>query len=291
MRHAVLLTVHDNTSIVKILMKILDDSRFTFYLMCDKKSQHEPSDFIPDLKYAKVRILPRVDVNWGGYSSIYAELLLIENARKDGADYLHYLQGADLPLKNADEIDAFFSQGGIFVDVNPEPSDFAHYKVFCKHWFVENSVYRTNKWLKRLDHACAHLYKPFVRCQKNFGKLYAGSALWSIPAEFAEYVLDHKREIEKMYQHSLAADEVFMQTLLMNSSYLDMRSVHGHARLIDWKNHEGNSPKTFTMRDCRELYRAVQDPNMLFVRKIHENRDLKVAEYIYDLVKGNVTGL
>ena len=115
----------------------------------------------------------------------------MEAALKDRPDYLHYLQGADLPLKSPDAIDAYFVNGGIFVDVKPEPSGFAHYKVLCKHWFVDNGAYRTNKWLKRLDHACAHLYKPFVRWQKDYGRLYAGSALWSIPADFAEYILSN----------------------------------------------------------------------------------------------------
>ena len=92
-----------------------------------------------------------------------------------------------------------------------------------------------------------------------------------------------------MYRRSLAADEVFMQTLLMNSDYRDRCSTHGHVRLIDWKNREGNSPKTFTMRNSEELRRAVCNPDKLFIRKIQESRDPDVAAYICRLVADGVT--
>lgn len=37
MKHAVLSLAHDNIPVVKAAMKILDDARFTFYLLIDKK--------------------------------------------------------------------------------------------------------------------------------------------------------------------------------------------------------------------------------------------------------------
>ena len=97
------------------------------------------------------------------------------------------------------------------------PCFFAHYKVLCKHWFTEFKSFRTNKFLKILNHSLAHLYKPFMKFKKSYGKLYSESALWSIPCEFAKYVLQQRKDIKKKYKRSLAADEVFIQTIIMNS--------------------------------------------------------------------------
>lgn len=279
------MTVHDNVEVTKEALRILDDERFTFYLLVDKKSRYMPSDFIPELRYSTVRVLMPMVMNWAGYSLIEGELRLIEEALKDEPRYLHYLSGADMPLKKPDQIDSFFSQGGIFINVRPKPDEFAHYKVLCKHYFVDCKYFRRNKFVKVINHLIAHLQKPFMKRKKCYGEMYAGSALWSIPLDFAQYVMENKTRIQNMYRYSLAADEVFMQTLLMNSAYKNQLSQYGNARLIDWKNREGNSPKTFTMDDASELLSAVANPQLMFIRKIHASRDENVGAFLSNAVK------
>ncbi len=123
MKHAVLLTVHNNTTIVKTLIRLLDDSRFSFYLLKDSKSDIDIEKFVPELKNASVTLLEPQKMYWAGFSQIDAEFKLIEKAIKDSPDFLHYLNGADLPLKTADEIDAFFEENrsDIFIDTGDKP--------------------------------------------------------------------------------------------------------------------------------------------------------------------------
>ena len=284
MKHAILITAHDNTSVVRTLMRMLDDVRFVFYLLVDKKSNYEVSDFIPELQNAKIVVVDRVRINWGGYSQIEAQLRLLELALRDEPDYLHYVQGADLPLKSSEEIDKFFelNAGDLYIDVSSAPDAFANYKVYCKHYFTNNPYFRTNKFVKVLDHGIAHLYKPFIKRKSERNPLYAGSALWSIPADFGRFVVCRINEIKKKYSHSLAADEVFMQTLLMESQYKEKLSVYGGARLIDWKHRDGNSPKTFTIKDKRVLAEAIVNPNFMFARKFSESKDMEIIYYLED---------
>ncbi len=112
MKHAILMTLHDNIQVVQTCMRMLDDERFTFYLLVDTKSVFLPKEFIPKLVNSKVRILPSLKINWASCSQIEAELILMEAALKEGNEYLHFLQGADLPLKNTEQIDSFFGGGG-----------------------------------------------------------------------------------------------------------------------------------------------------------------------------------
>lgn len=66
MKHAILILAHDNTSVVKTAMKILDDARFTFYLFIDKKSKYSAKEFIPKLNNSLCKVLNPICVNWGG---------------------------------------------------------------------------------------------------------------------------------------------------------------------------------------------------------------------------------
>ncbi len=282
MKHAVLVTAHDNMPVVRKMLTMLDDERFTFYLLIDKKSKREPSEFIPPLARARACVLPRMNINWASYSQIEAELRLIEAALSGGADYLHFTQGADLPLKSPDEIDEFCGSGELFMDVEPQPSDFANYKVLCKHYFAGCKSFRKSKFLKALNHGLARLQKPFIKRKKGYNQLYAGSALWSIPADFARFVIDNRKAIYEQYKRSLAADEVFIHTLCMHSDFRARVSAHGGARLIDWANKEGNSPKTFTIADKEAIDRGIKDPHILFARKFNWARDREIVEYIFE---------
>ncbi len=282
MKHAVLITAHNNSSVTKRLLESLDDERFTFYFLIDKKSKTKETDYISILQKATTKFLPRININWGGYSQIQAELLLIKEAINDKQEYLHFIQGADLALKTPDELDNFFEKrrGELFIDISREPSDFANYKVLCKHLLTNHRLFRTNRLVKILNHGFAHLQKPLMKCKKNYGQLYAGSALWSIPYDFGKHLIQIESEIRQMYRYSLAADEVFIQTICMNSEYRNYVSDLGAARLIDWKNRVGNSPKTFTILDTEEIKKAIDNPNIMFARKFNENVDFAIVEYI-----------
>lgn len=83
----------------------------------------------------------------------------------------------------------------------------------------------------------------------------------------------------------MAADEVFIQSLLMNSEYAALRSTHKNARYIDRKNREGNSPKTFKESDWEEIKSAIYNPNLIFARKFSEDVDLKIVDLLNSELK------
>ncbi len=282
MKHGVLITAHNNSFVTRSLLKSLDDERFTFYLLIDKKSNTKEDEYVPILNNATTKILPRIKINWGGYSQIEAELLLIKAALQDRQQYLHFIQGADLNLKTPDELDAFCQKryGELFIDISKTPCDFANYKVLCKHFLANTEFFRTNKIVKVLNHGIAHLQKPLMKHKKSYGQLYSGSALWSISCDFAEYLVRKELEIKRMYKYSLAADEVFIQTVCMGSKYRNCVSSSGMARLIDWGNREGNSPKTFTMADAKELTEAIDNPCLMFARKFNGTIDRDIVEFV-----------
>ena len=69
-----------------------------------------------------------------------------------------------------------------------------------------------------MNHGIAKGQK-LLRIRRANEVLYHGSALFSITHDFALYVLKQEPYIQKRYRKALAADEVFLQNLLMNSGF------------------------------------------------------------------------
>ncbi len=132
--------------------------------------------------------------------------------------------------------------------------------------------------LKLVNHGIARLQLPFIDKSKQ---QYHGSALFSVTRQFAKTLVDDREWIEKRYRHSLAADEVFIQNYIMNSDFRDRVSEeYSNARLIDWVNREGNSPKTFTEADKEELLKAIDTEGLCFARKFVEDRDEGIIRFV-----------
>lgn len=213
----------------------------------------------------------------GGWSQIRAEFQLLKVALPQQYDYYHYLQGSDFPIKSREDISEFFlrNAGKEFIEFSPKNYGFAHWKCDYQHILVDNPCYRSSMILKGISHTWVKiqiLIRRHSMMDRPSEMLYHGSALWSITNDFARYVLSRERDIRKRYCHALAADEVFMQTLIMKSPYKD-RIYHfeerdGNVRYIDWEHRKGSSPKTFTAKEY-ELLMSLPE-SFLFARKFSD---------------------
>lgn len=108
-RHAYLVMVHNQPELLKMLLICLDHPAHDFYIHIDQKVK-DISAFQFTLKHSSVHYTRRVNVSWGGYSLLRAELTLLKAATLEGYDYYHLLSGADLPLRSAQEIYNFFEE-------------------------------------------------------------------------------------------------------------------------------------------------------------------------------------
>ena len=294
-KHAYLIMAHDNYQVLRHALSLIDDQRNVVFLMVDQKSKNfESVSLKNDLKLSPLLFLPRIEINWAGYSMIRAMLALIKTALeyKESFNYLHFLQGADLPVKSQDHIHAYFdqNQGKEFIDFSPRDYQFAKYKKCYYHLFVDNKYYRTNKAFKGANHLLARMQKMvgLNRCSGEI--IYHGSALFSITADFAGYVISKDQELEAAYKHTLGCDEVFLQSMIMQSAYSEQinafeQSQRGNARFFDLKNSEQkNSPRIFTINDY-DLLMSLEE-YICFARKFSEHKDLEVVGKIHRTIKG-----
>lgn len=286
-KHAYLIVANGNFTVVETCLRMIDDERNDVYLLLDKKtklSKEQEARLCDCLTHARYH-LSRMVVNWGGWSQIAAVLKLLHLALDSGNtyDYLHFLQGSDLPIRGQNEIHAFFDAhaGTEFVQIEKGRTAMAERKAWYRHFFCHNRFFRKNKLIKACNFGVMELQKLLhIRKNKDIA-LYQGSALFSITGECAKYVLSREKEIRKRFRLSLAADEVFLQSILMASEYRDRicdvaLDISENARLIDRTRPDGkNSPHVWRKEELTTLLNA--PATKMFARKFDERIDANIV--------------
>ena len=90
-RHAYLIMCHNNVSILERLISLLDDPLNDIYIHIDRKVR-DISEIKKHIKAqnATITFTKRVNVSWGGFSQVKAELLLLKRAAQTEHDYYHF---------------------------------------------------------------------------------------------------------------------------------------------------------------------------------------------------------
>lgn len=284
MKHAYLILTHKNDYTVKSLLKLLDYPENDIYVHMDlKETQYCENDFASILHKSNIFFTKRTSVTWGGFSLINATLELLELAlhNEEKYSYYHLLSGQDLPLKSQEYIHQFFSKndGHEFVDF--QSSTFTFSKRICYYYFFQEKIGRSFKIQYRILNSIAIFFQKIFRIKRNKNiKFQKGCNWFSITNELAEYVIEKKQFIEKTFKYTCNADEIFLQTLIVNSHFADKlfdpteyNSGKMNLRLIDW---ERGQPYTYTIDDFELL---INSP-LLFARKFDCKQDKLIIDKI-----------
>lgn len=286
MKHAFLIMAHDNWDQLKKLITLLDDSRNSIYVHIDA-SAHDfnLADFTTIVQNASLFFTPRIKVSWGGSSQIDCEMLLLKEALSSNSDYYHLLSGKDLPLHNMDYINNFFLQhkGKEFVhftEIGDRLSQETLRKISIWYPF-QNLLGRQARVIDRILQSLEPILGiNRLKAKSNivFGK---GANWFSITNNFAHYIVNVWPNFKDFFSSTLCADEIFLQTILLNSPYV--KNIY-HAqpdddnkaimRLIDWNR--GN-PYVFQIDDFESI---ILSP-MLFARKFDQRIDDKVIDKLF----------
>lgn len=273
MKHACLIMIHNNYEQVRYLLELLDSYDNDLYIHVDLKSRFEDEDksfLIRNVRKSKIYFVQRISVSWGGFSQIRAEQILLSEAVKKYHDYYHLLSGADLPLKPWKEIDEFFlfNKGKEFVHFM-KPDTVKDLQKRSQYYWIFQEYIGDPKKIKQSGNvkkiALFGIQRCFVLLQKFFGinrrkeYLFSCGANWfSITNEFANYVVSKEKWIENTFANTLCCDEVFLQTLIVNSPFRENTYRHGEAatwqeanqRMVDWGR---GRPYIFRKKDYDEL--------------------------------------
>ena len=285
-KHAYLIMAHNDFWTLNQLLFALDDPRNEIFLHIDKKSTFDLT-MLRRLEYAKLILAPRIKVEWAGDTQVKCECNLLKLAFSKGYhDYYHLLSGADLPLKAQDEIYEFFqkNKGKNFLsfDDEREVPEFVNARL-KEYRFFQNMIGRKRGMipmcLRVLEKGSLQIQRVLGinRIQSFHGNIFKGAQWFSITHEMAETVLANQEIIEKYFHHALCPDEMFLQTIAMNSPLKDS-VVHDNLRCIDWTR---GQPYTFTKEDKEMLLSCEK----IFARKFSSTVDRDIIKELVSHLK------
>lgn len=290
-KHAFLIIAHNQFDLLKILIKMLDDERNDIYIHIDSKvTDFSFREYQKIPKKSKMFFTDRISITWGDFSQVKAEMILLEAAVKNENDenkysYFHLLSGVDLPIKTNDEIHKFFNEnsGKEFIHFSEnQPSASAVSRIRYYHLFRK----KRNTFYKILAQIALKAQKicGVNRLKKNNLIVQKGTNWFSITDAFAKYLVSKSSEIERVFNYSYCCDEVFLQTMFVNSPFknnLYMPDCNNNqlacARYIDW---ERGNPYTFRINDFNDIISS----EAMFARKFSMETDSQIIFKIRDYI-------
>lgn len=283
-KHAYLIIAHNKFDQLAILIDLLDDPRNDIYLHIDKKV----SDFDPDTiktQHAKLHLVDPVSVTWGGHSQIACEMQLFRCAGAGHYMYYHLLSGIDLPLKTQDEIHAFCQShaGSNFISFDEKAMVNGEFRDRTQYYHLLRDVIGKRRdpvaqGMKVLEKISIALQKCFRLKRKEWIPLYKGANWVSITDEMVQYLLTCEELIKKQFYYSFCADEVFLQSLAMQSPCRDS-IVNNYYRKIDWSTGE---PLIYSKEDVPALLAS----DALFARKFDLATQPQAVAMVVEHLKG-----
>ena len=281
-KHAYLIIAHADFDQLAMLLSCLDDARNDIFLHIDKKAKCDFGAMTANIRHSNVYFTKRCKVNWGGYSLIDSELILLEAATQQG-EYIRYhlLSGVDFPLRTQDEIHQFFDshENVEFLDCSysrdPEDLWFADR---IRYFYPFQECFTRNNLLGRVlrkGFLCVQKCLKVDRLRKSDMVFGIGSNWFSITDRFARHVVSQKKAIHKQFHSGLCVDELFLPWVYLhwenpNERYTGGRSDHPYiekgcfdiCRAIDFTR---GCPYTYTEED----YDMLMETGCLFARKIY----------------------
>lgn len=294
-RHAYLLTAHEKPEQLATLLGLLDDAQNDLYIHIDQKARGFSTEALcAAAPRSRVFFVPRLDARWGHETFVDVIVSLLHAATRTEHLYYHLLSGADLPLKSQRDIHAFFAAhaGKEFVAFDAETPDAAMLRQRLGRYHLRQPVRPlARRFFRRLASAYLGL-QDLMRIDrlKNCPVAFQKGAVWfSITHALAVYAQEQAPRYRSYYRKSVCADEIWLQTILSHSPFMQNRAFMGWGdellatmRYVDWSE-GGRSPRVLTSAD----YTALRSSGMLFARKFDSAQDAGIiARIVSDIRAG-----
>lgn len=288
-KHAFLIMAHKNDLTLKTLIKMIDDTRNDIYIHMDIKNDSYNNVEIENLALkSNIFHVKRTNVNWGGYSQINAELLLLSSAtRSKRYQYYHLISGADLLIQTQDVFHDFFKKNAGKEFVRFEYPDFRYRERIELYYFFQERIGRGQAgFMIRVANFLCLKVQRLLHIRNKYSKKISfqkGTNWFSITDNLARFILSKRFWIEKTFKYSQCGDEIFLQTIVANSSYKEKlyhmsfdNEPDAIMRLIDWRR---GQPYIFTKADRNELCSSP----MMFARKFNPDVDEDIIKILGDI--------
>ncbi len=266
MRHCAIITAYKNTAFINRLIDKLP-ADWGVYMHIDRKSNINVSE----INSRAIQSKNRRKIYWGSFEHVMAFLDMMEEAlhSTEKYDFFHLITGQDYPCTDLSHADTLCDANHIYINYFTVPRadwetweggrSFFKYKLLVRHYDARNVI------LKRFNRLCKIMqaWKKESHYMPEYD-VYGGTIYCSLPRFAVEYILkaDLTQDLISRLKYSLSGEEVFLQTILLNSPYRE-QIINNNLRYIDWTS-TPKPPKTLTSDDFAKIMGA----NALFCRKV-----------------------
>lgn len=221
----------------------------------------------------------RYKVFWGSYGQIRATASLLKTAyRNFSFDYCLLLSGQDMPVKKFSELKHFFTS-------NKGKQYLVNFKLPDNQWsngglermqiFYINTEFAL-PFFNKLNALILKLQRSFHFYRSVNYNLYGGSNWFNLSSDAVAYIisfLEKDPAYLKSFRWTRTADEIFIQTILLNSSFKDS-VVSNDLRYVDWSSGP-EYPRTLRVSDFGKIVNA---KDRFFARKFDLTVDSQIIK-------------
>jgi len=200
-------------------------------------------------------------------------------------DVINLISGQDYPLRSNAYINRFFeiNRGKIFIEYFPLPAEFLYHRGLDRiHQYhfgdrKRRSRRKLSQWITRMANASILFRRRFPNGLSPF----SGWQWWSIPMEAVTEILqfvEQRPDYVRYHRRSLLPDEMFFQTILLNSGSDSLRRnlVNNCLRFIDWDNPNPICPTKLSQK----YFGALIESKSLFARKFDVDFDPLILDQL-----------
>ena len=279
MKLAHLILAHKDPQLLERLVKRLQHKDADIFIQLDTKANIDDFKYIETIGSTRF-ITDRVNVGWCCYSTIDATLRAFEEILLLKNDYSHInlISGQDYPIKPIETIHRhFFANTG---------TTFMHSASIADNEWDDGKARFTKYSFGDLTIPGKYQLQAIVNAVLPARKLPAGlkpygrSQWLTITPVCAQYVIDYLKnnpQVKRYFKTVWAVDEVFFQTILVNSPYKNTL-VDYNLRYIELD--PGKRPINYTMADAGKL----TSTEALFARKFDRAVSAEVLDYIDSII-------
>ncbi|MCW4018929.1 MAG: beta-1,6-N-acetylglucosaminyltransferase [Candidatus Bathyarchaeota archaeon] len=269
------------------LVNRLKTDEDSFYIHFDtsigeKKFQKWKNIIEANCNCDRLEVTRKIRCKWASIGLVDVLLDAMKHFESFDYDYFIDLSGECYPIKPIHEIKAAFDSSG--------HGYMEFFKLPYERWTGNGGLDRVNHRYSLIKIGWSP-YPRIIHFRRLRNKIprnltpFGGSIWFCLPKNLVKYVVDFvdaNQDVRDFFTKSFAPDEMFFQTILMNSPYQSM-IVNDHRRYIDWT--EGNRhPKTLTIDD----FKALLSSDKLFARKFNLSVDKRILRKIDEMIHGYV---
>lgn len=271
MKHAICVIGYGSSGVLQGTIKHLDSPNIDFYIHWDKKYP------LPNLqsKFSKIHLLKdRVNVYWGTYTQIQAELKLLEAVKNSNYDYVHLISSTDIPLMTLSYFESFFKED--FYVGFQHPLNSKVYNRLSYYYPIDKLDISNKLWLVKIIKVINMLF-GVDRLKNKKETVKKGPQRFSIKGKYVNKILNFDTSI---FKNTFLCDECFIQTIFSDIDRgLSTDDNMQAARYIKWSGAKNSPhPVTFSKDDIPELKQHINE-KFAFCRKVN---DPEIINLLFD---------